>query len=71
MSKEFILKACKLFRRCADTIIILRLSSYFEVYFLKLMLILFYNWVVNYYTGMFLILFPHHVKNQKAQGPIN
>ena len=55
MSKEFILKAWKSFRRCVDTIIekkmtviltkfnILYLSFYFVVYFSKLELILFYN----------------------------
>ena len=70
MSEEFILKVCKSFRRCVDTIIekmvallskiaVLCLSSYFVVYFLKLKLILFYNWVSYYYTSIFLILLPH------------
>ena len=53
MSEEFVLKACKLFRRHVDTIIekimlsilskiiIFSLSSYFDVYFFKLELIFF------------------------------
>ena len=67
MYEEFILK---LFRRRVDTMIekikvailnqltILYLFSYFIFYFLKLKLILFYNWVVYYYTRIFLIFLP-------------
>ena len=73
MSEEFILKACKSFRMRIDTIIekvmailskftVLYLSSYFVVYFFKLILILFYNRVVYYYTRIFLILIPHTVQ---------
>ena len=72
MSEEFILKACKSFRRHVDTIIekmttilskvtVLCLSSYFVVYFFKLKLILFYNRVVYYDTRICLILLPHSV----------
>ena len=72
MSEEFILKACKLFRRHLDTIIekmviisskftIRRLCSYFVIYLLKLKSILGYNIAVYYYTRIFLILLPHPI----------
>ena len=72
MSEEFILKACKLFRRHVDTITekmvavlskfsVLYVSSYFVFYFFKLKLILFYDWIIHYYTRVFLILFPHSI----------
>ena len=75
MSEEFILKTCKSFQRCVDTIsekktvtilskfTLLCLSSYFVVYYLKLKLILFCNRVVYYYyTRIFLNLLPHLVQ---------
>ena len=40
---------------------VLCLSSYFAVYLLKLKSILFYNYVVYYYTRMFLILLPYAI----------
>ena len=72
MPEEFILKACKSFRRHVDKIIekmeailsnfsVLRLFSYFVVYFFELELILFYNRVIYYYTRIFLILLMHPV----------
>ena len=39
--------------------IVLYLSSYFVVYFLKLEFIFFYNRIVYYYTRIFLIWLPH------------
>ena len=41
---------------------VLCLSSYFDVYFFKLKLILFYYRVICYYTRIFLILFLHPVQ---------
>ena len=69
MFEEFILKACKSFRRDADTIVekmvvilsrftALCLSPYFVIYFLELKLILFYEIVIYYYTRIFLFLLP-------------
>ena len=65
MSEVFILKACKSFRRCVDTIIekngailskftVLCLSFNFVAYYLKYKLILFYNKVVFPYTIIFI-----------------
>ena len=82
ISEEFILKACKLFWRCVDTIIekivailskftILCLFSYFVVYFSKLKLILFYNRVVYYYTRIFLNLLPYPVDTLKCISSID
>ena len=73
MSKEFILKECKSFRRRVNTIIekkvailskftVLCLSSYFVFcffLFFSLKLTFFYNRVVYYYTRIFLILIPY------------
>ena len=72
ISEEFILKACKSFRRRVDTMIekkkmvailskftVLCLSSYFVVYFSKSKLIVFYKRVVYYYSRIFLILLPN------------
>ena len=62
MFEEFILKACKSFRRHVDTIIekkmaailskftVVCLSSYFVVYLLQFKLILFYKRVVLEYS---------------------
>ena len=76
MSEEFILKACKSFWRCINTIIE-KLWSYWVnslfyvnllillLIFLQLKIILFYNTVVYYYTRLFLIFLPHPVFLQK------
>ena len=70
--KEFILKACKSFRRSVHTIMekmvailskftVLCLSSYFVVYLLNLKLIVFYNRVAYYYTRISLNFLLHPV----------
>ena len=73
MSEEFILKACRSFQMCVDTIIekrivailikftVLCLSSYFVADFVKLKSSLFYNKVVYYYTRLFLNFIPNPV----------
>ena len=73
MLKEFILKPSKSFRRCIDMINeknngghIEKIYCFVSIFlfcclFLKLKLILFYNWGVYYYTRIFLILLPHPV----------
>ena len=72
MSEEFILKACKSFQKCVDTIIeenggltekiYCFVSIFFVFYFFKSRLILFYNKVgYYYYSRIFLILHPHPV----------
>ena len=74
MPEEFILKACKSFRRYVATInekmasvlskfTVLYLSSYFDVYFFKSKFIFFffYNRFVYYHTIIFVNLLPYLV----------
>ena len=79
MSEEFILKACKSFRRRVDTIIEKNGGHIEEIYyfvfifffcclFFKSKLILFYNRVV-YYTRIFLISLPRPVHGTCSTTP--